>query len=87
MERAAKALLSSDLQTYLYRDVKRLFPGLDEVRFRRFVEMLGGLSGRTLNYAEAARALAYPNRPRGTISRSRTVPSSGGKFRPIRETS
>lgn len=46
------------LQTYLYRDVKRLFPGLDELRFRRFVEMLGGLSGRTLNYAEAARALA-----------------------------
>ncbi len=46
------------LQTYLYRDVKRLFPGLDEVRFRRFVELLGGLSGKVLNYAEAARALA-----------------------------
>ncbi len=46
------------LQSYLYRDVKRLFPGLDEIRFRRFVEMLGGLSGRILNYAEAARALA-----------------------------
>jgi hypothetical protein len=46
------------IQTYLYRDVKRLFPGLDEIRFRRFVEMLGGLSGRTLNFAEAARALA-----------------------------
>ncbi len=46
------------IQTYLYRDVKRLFPGLDEVRFRRFLEMLGGLSGRVLNYAEVARALA-----------------------------
>jgi predicted AAA+ superfamily ATPase len=46
------------LQAYLYRDVKRLFPGLDDVRFRRFVEMLGGLSGRVLNFAEAARALA-----------------------------
>ena len=45
------------LQTYLYRDVKRLFPGLDEVRFRRFLEMLGGLSGRVINYAEVARAL------------------------------
>jgi hypothetical protein len=45
------------LQTYLYRDVKRLFPGLDEVRFRRFVEMLGGLSGRVINYADVARAL------------------------------
>ena len=37
--------------------VQRLFPGLDEVRFRRFLEMLGGLSGRVLNYAEVARAL------------------------------
>lgn len=45
------------LQTYLYRDVKRLFPGLDELRFRRFAELLGGLSGRVLNYADTARAL------------------------------
>ncbi len=45
------------VQTYLYRDVKRLFPGLDEIRFRRFLELLGGLSGRVLNYAETARAL------------------------------
>lgn len=45
------------LQTYLQRDVKRLFPGLDETRFRRFLEMLGGLSGRVLNYSEVARAL------------------------------
>jgi len=46
------------VQTYLYRDVKRLFPGLNELRFRRFVEMLGSLSGRVVNYAEVARALA-----------------------------
>ena len=45
------------IQTYLFRDVKRLFPGLDDLRFRRFLEMLGGLSGRVLNYAEVARAL------------------------------
>jgi uncharacterized protein len=45
------------VQTYLARDVKRLFPSLDDVRFRRFLEMLGGLSGRVLNYAETARAL------------------------------
>ena len=45
------------LQTYLRRDVKALFPGLDDIRFRRFVEMLGGLSGRVLNYSEVARAL------------------------------
>ncbi len=45
------------IQSYLYRDVKRLFPGLDELRFRRFLEMLGGLSGRILNYSEIARAM------------------------------
>lgn len=45
------------IQTYLLRDVKRLFPGLDDIRFRRFLELLGGLSGRILNYAEVARAL------------------------------
>jgi len=45
------------LQTYLFRDVKRLFPGLDEVRFRRFAELLSGISGRVVNYSEVARAL------------------------------
>jgi hypothetical protein len=45
------------IQTYLFRDIKRLFPGLDDVRFRRFLELLGGLSGRVLNYADVARAL------------------------------
>ena len=52
-----KPWVEQHLQTYLYRDVKRLFPGLDDVRFRRFLEMLGGLSGRVLNYSEVARAL------------------------------
>ena len=46
------------LQTYLYRDVRRLFPGLDDVGYRRFVGMLGGLSGRVLNYSEVGRALS-----------------------------
>jgi predicted AAA+ superfamily ATPase len=45
------------IHTYLYRDVKGLFPGLDHLRFRRFLELLGGLSGRVINYAEVARAL------------------------------
>jgi hypothetical protein len=27
-------------QTNLYRDVKRLFPGLDEMRFRRFISLV-----------------------------------------------
>lgn len=46
------------IQSYLQRDLKRLFPGLDEHRFRRFLELLAGLFGRIVNYAEVARALA-----------------------------
>jgi uncharacterized protein len=46
------------IQTYLFRDVRQLFPRLDEVRFRRFLTMMGGLSGRVLNYADVARALS-----------------------------
>jgi predicted AAA+ superfamily ATPase len=52
-----KAWLEQYLQTYLYRDVGRLFPGLDQARFRQFLSLLGGLSGRVINYAEVARAL------------------------------
>lgn len=44
-------------QTYLQRDVARLFPGLDRVRFRLFLQMLGGLSGDVINIAQVARAL------------------------------
>ncbi len=44
-------------RTYLFRDVARLFPGLNRDRFRIFVQMLAGLSGTILNYSEVARAL------------------------------
>jgi hypothetical protein len=44
-------------RTYLFRDVQRLFPGLDEIRYRRFIELLGGIAGRVVNYSEVARAL------------------------------
>ncbi len=46
------------VQTYLQRDVARLFPGLDHDRFRQFTHMLGSLSGTILNYSDVARALA-----------------------------
>lgn len=45
------------VRTYLERDVARLFPGLDRNRFRLFLGLLGGLSGRMLNYSEVARSL------------------------------
>lgn len=45
------------LQSYVQRDVARLFPGLDSQRFRLFIRLLAGLSGDVLNYSEVARAL------------------------------
>ncbi|MFB3893142.1 MAG: ATP-binding protein [Phycisphaerae bacterium] len=49
-------------RTYLFRDVARLFPGLDEAKFRLFLQMLGGLSGSIINYSDVARSLgvSYP---------------------------
>ncbi len=45
------------LQTYLDRDLLRLFPGLNREKFRLFVRMLAQLSGNVINYAEVARTL------------------------------
>ena len=43
--------------TYLYRDVSKLFPGINENRFRLFVQILAGISGNTVNYSDVARSL------------------------------
>jgi hypothetical protein len=45
------------VRAYVLRDVARLFPGLNQEKFRTFARMLAGLSGRTVNQAEVARAL------------------------------
>jgi predicted AAA+ superfamily ATPase len=49
--------LDQYIKTYVMRDVARLFPGLNQEKFRVFARMLGGLSGQTVNQAEVARAL------------------------------
>jgi uncharacterized protein len=43
--------------TYLYRDVAKLFPGINETRFRMFVQILAGFSGNVINYSDVARSL------------------------------
>ncbi len=43
--------------TYLYRDVAKLFPGINENRFRLFVQILAGVSGNVINYSDVARSL------------------------------
>jgi predicted AAA+ superfamily ATPase len=45
------------LKTYVERDVARLFPNLNTVRFRRFVELLAGCSGTIINYSNIASIL------------------------------
>jgi predicted AAA+ superfamily ATPase len=55
--RFRKLWMQNYLQTYLDRDLPRLFPGLDRQKFRLFVQMLAQLSGSIVNYSEVARAL------------------------------
>lgn len=49
--------LDQYIKAYVLRDVARLFPGLNQEKFRVFARMLAGLSGQTVNQAEVARAL------------------------------
>jgi uncharacterized protein len=44
-------------QTYINRDVRKLFPRLDSVKFRRFIGILSSMSGTLINKAAIARAL------------------------------
>ena len=44
-------------KSYFYRDIAGLFPKLNKERFRLFIKMLAGLSGRVINNADIARAL------------------------------
>ena len=44
-------------QTYLYRDIASLFPGINRGNFQRFFRMLSHLSGTILNKASLARDL------------------------------
>lgn len=42
---------------YLYRDVLGLFPGINDARFRTFVQLMAGLSGTIINCSDVARSL------------------------------
>jgi hypothetical protein len=45
------------MQTYIRRDVAALFPGLNQNKYRLFIQLLAGLSGSVINYSEISRAL------------------------------
>lgn len=44
-------------QTFINRDLKKLFPRLDHVKYRRFISMLSELSGTIINKAHLGRSL------------------------------
>lgn len=44
-------------QTYVNRDIKKLFPKLDSLKYRRFIGMLSELSGTIINKAQLGRSV------------------------------
>ena len=44
-------------KTYIEKDIARLFPNLNAVRFRRFIEILVNYSGSIINYSNIAKIL------------------------------
>ena len=55
--RFTKLWMQNYVQTYLNRDIRRLFPGLNQQKFRLFLHMLSNLSGTIINYSNVARTL------------------------------
>jgi predicted AAA+ superfamily ATPase len=45
------------LQTYIQRDIRTLFPRLDLAKYQRFISMLSGLTGTTINRSQVGRSL------------------------------
>ena len=55
--RFTKLWMQNYVQTYLNRDILRLFPGLNRQKFTLFLQMLSNLSGTIINYSDLARTL------------------------------
>lgn len=52
-----KLWMQNYIQTYLDRDILRLFPNLQRQKYQLFLQMLAQLSGTIINYSDVARAL------------------------------
>ena len=52
-----RAWMENYYRTYINRDIKKLFPKLDALRYRRFINMLFALSGTIINKAQLGRAI------------------------------
>lgn len=49
--------MANYFKTYIDRDIRNQFPGLNRIKYRRFIRMLARLSGQMVNKAELARSL------------------------------
>jgi uncharacterized protein len=56
-KRFLKLWMQNYIQTYIFRDILRLFPGLNQEKFRMFFQMLSNVSGNIINYSTIARSL------------------------------
>ena len=56
-QRFDKLWMQNYIQTYLDRDILRLFPNLQRPKYQLFLQMLAQLSGTIINYSDVARAL------------------------------
>ena len=54
---ARAAWMENYFRTYVERDIRKLFPRLDAIRYRRFVGMLSSLSGTVINKAQLGRSV------------------------------
>ena len=52
-----QAWMENYYQTYIHRDIKNLFPKIDSIKYRRFIEMLSSLSGTIINKAQLGASL------------------------------
>ncbi len=62
----------SYIASYVERDIRNLFPGLNIQSFKLFFSMLAQLQGKLINMSDIARSLEFHNRRSGNIWRSRT---------------
>ena len=56
-EAAYYAWMDGYYKTYISTDIKRLYPKLDSIKYRRFIGMLAGLSGTIVNKAQLGRSI------------------------------
>jgi len=56
-QKTYNAWMDNYYRTYIDRDVKKFFPKLDAIKYRRFIAMLSSLSGTIINKAQLGRAL------------------------------